>query len=162
MKKSNYTKSGIFEDTKSLISETGVCTIAIADKQASGANTYNEFINNFNDLYSKVLIKKLRVLKAELKDQYEFEIKSSDVSKRPDILERPIFIKSKADKKLGKISIIKFLEKNEFSIQGIPLTSNPTQLYNKIAIAPFTGTLQEFDTEKFEGYILYLLNYCFE
>ena len=113
-------------------------------------------------VYSKVLIKKLRGIKAELKDQYEFEIKSSDVSKRPDILERPIFIKSKADKKLGKISIIKFLEKNEFSIQGIPLTSSPTQLYNKIAIAPFTGTLQEFDTDKFEGYILYLIDYCFE
>jgi hypothetical protein len=123
---------------------------------------HTEFLNAFSNLYTTVLSKKLRKLKSELKDQYVFTIEPLKTTKNPKVMERAIIIKSKADNKLGKISIIKFLEKKEISIQGIPLSSNPSQLYNKMALIPFMGKLEEFDSKKFEGYIFHLLDYCFQ
>jgi hypothetical protein len=116
----------------------------------------------FHKLYATVLAKKLRGLKAALKEQYVINIEALETTKGPHAIERTVLVKSKADNSLSRISIIRYPEKEEFSIQGLPLYSKPTQLYNKTALIPFMGTLEEFDSDKFEGYFFQLLHYCFE
>src|SRR5687768_12639498 len=84
-------------------------TTAIASRQTEALmqeSRHAEFLNAFSSLYSTVLIRKLRKLKTELKTQYVITIESFQITKNPDILEMPIIIRSKADNKLGKISII--------------------------------------------------------
>ncbi|MBK0402492.1 hypothetical protein I5M27_05810 [Adhaeribacter sp. BT258] len=139
-----------------------VLATSLSDVEFNDLTASDQFENAFNKLYATVLAKKLRSLKAELKDQYIISIEPSETFKSPYVVERSVLVKSKADNSLSKISIIRYSEKEEFSIQGLPLYSKPSQLYNKTSLIPFMGTVEEFDPEKFEGYFFQLLHYCFQ